>query len=195
MPECITKNDLIGTLIPTLVGTKHDQLGTLSPTLVGTKPDQLGTISPTLIGTNARLRSANSQISLTLPQPPALSPAEIVLPVKIWHHTFTAHMANQIKRRNVSSLTYKNFLAAQSAPIIPHGQPDQAAQRQQLDIQELPRRSPVRIKFMVLVITKWNKLSGVVNWKEKPVDRNAIQMRETVYQDASFCIRNDGVLK
>ncbi|KZV49551.1 hypothetical protein F511_30865 [Dorcoceras hygrometricum] len=49
------------------------------------------------------------EISLNLPLPPALSPKEIVLPVKIWHHTFTAQMANQIKRRNVSSLTYKNF--------------------------------------------------------------------------------------
>ncbi|KZV18152.1 hypothetical protein F511_28969 [Dorcoceras hygrometricum] len=51
----------------------------------------------------------DSEISLTLPLPPALSPVEIELPVKIWHHTFTAHMANQIKRRNVSSLTYENF--------------------------------------------------------------------------------------
>ncbi|KZV43237.1 apoptosis inhibitor 5-like [Dorcoceras hygrometricum] len=48
------------------------------------------------------------EISLTLLLPPALSSA-IVLSVKIWHHTFTAHMANQIKRRNVSSLTYENF--------------------------------------------------------------------------------------
>ncbi|KZV39688.1 hypothetical protein F511_22713 [Dorcoceras hygrometricum] len=40
------------------------------------------------------------EISLTIPLPPAL--AEIVLSVKIWHHTFTTHMANQIKRRNVS---------------------------------------------------------------------------------------------
>ncbi|KZV17583.1 transcription factor [Dorcoceras hygrometricum] len=51
------------------------------------------------------------EISLTLPLLPALSPAEIVLPVNIWHHTFTAHMANQIKRRNVSSLTSRNYVA------------------------------------------------------------------------------------
>ncbi|KZV55458.1 hypothetical protein F511_32005 [Dorcoceras hygrometricum] len=49
------------------------------------------------------------EISLTLTLPPALSPAEIVLPVKIWNHNFTAHMANQIKRHNVSSVTYENF--------------------------------------------------------------------------------------
>ncbi|KZV39499.1 hypothetical protein F511_28163 [Dorcoceras hygrometricum] len=46
------------------------------------------------------------------PIPPPDDPngvAEIVLPVKIWHHTITTHMANQIKRHNVSSLTYENF--------------------------------------------------------------------------------------
>ncbi|KZV44873.1 hypothetical protein F511_32905 [Dorcoceras hygrometricum] len=60
------------------------------------------------------------KISLTIPLPPALSPAEIVLPVKIWHHTFIAHMDNQIKRRNVSSLTYENF---------PGGHPSQTPRR------------------------------------------------------------------
>ncbi|KZV18763.1 ribosome production factor 2 [Dorcoceras hygrometricum] len=49
---------------------------------------------------------------LNLPLPSILFPAEIVLPVKIWHHTFTAYMANQIKRRNISTLTYKNFSGA-----------------------------------------------------------------------------------
>ncbi|KZV37616.1 hypothetical protein F511_13401 [Dorcoceras hygrometricum] len=85
--------------------------------------NQLGTIKPAWDGQTSSGRKENSlglekenslglerkAISLTLPLPPALSPAEIVLPVKIWHHTFTAHMANQIKRRNVSSLTYENF--------------------------------------------------------------------------------------
>ncbi|KZV24443.1 hypothetical protein F511_20424 [Dorcoceras hygrometricum] len=52
------------------------------------------------------------EISLTLPLPPSLSPAEIVLSIKIWHHTFYS----------------------------PHDQPDQAAQRQQLYVRELPRR-------------------------------------------------------
>ncbi|KZV19269.1 flagellar outer dynein arm heavy chain gamma [Dorcoceras hygrometricum] len=60
-----------------------------------------------------------NEISLTLPLPPALSPAEIVLPVKIWHHTFTAHMTNQIKRRNVSSLTYENFPGGHPSQKVP----------------------------------------------------------------------------
>ncbi|KZV28783.1 legumin B precursor [Dorcoceras hygrometricum] len=34
---------------------------------------------------------------------------EIVLPVKIRRHTFTAHLVNQIKRNYVSSLTYESF--------------------------------------------------------------------------------------
>ncbi|KZV51241.1 hypothetical protein F511_05898 [Dorcoceras hygrometricum] len=37
-------------------------------------------------------------------------------------------------------------VAAQSAPIIPHGQPDQAAQRQQLDVRELPTWSPIPVE-------------------------------------------------
>ncbi|KZV54890.1 disease resistance protein [Dorcoceras hygrometricum] len=53
--------------------------------------------------------SQSMQISLTLPLPSALSPAEILLPVKIWHHIFTFRMVNQIMRRNSSSLTYENF--------------------------------------------------------------------------------------
>ncbi|KZV20850.1 hypothetical protein F511_40600 [Dorcoceras hygrometricum] len=57
----------------------------------------------------AKSLSTKAEINLTLPLPPALSPADMVLPVKIWHHNFTAHMPNQIKRRNVSSLTYDNF--------------------------------------------------------------------------------------
>ncbi|KZV16227.1 hypothetical protein F511_11132 [Dorcoceras hygrometricum] len=60
------------------------------------------------------------EISLTLPLPPALSPAEIVLPVKIWHKTFTAHMANQIKRHNVSSLTYENFPGGHPSQYCSH---------------------------------------------------------------------------
>ncbi|KZV32470.1 hypothetical protein F511_16522 [Dorcoceras hygrometricum] len=52
--------------------------------------------------------------------PSALSPAEIVLPVKIWHDTFTAHMANQIKRRNVSSLTYENFPGGHPSQYCSH---------------------------------------------------------------------------
>ncbi|KZV36801.1 hypothetical protein F511_09492 [Dorcoceras hygrometricum] len=46
---------------------------------------------------------------LPFPLPSALSPTEIVLLIKNWNHTFTAHMANQIKRHNFSSLTYENF--------------------------------------------------------------------------------------
>ncbi|KZV23602.1 phosphopantothenate--cysteine ligase 1 [Dorcoceras hygrometricum] len=60
------------------------------------------------------------EISLTLPLPPALSPAEIVLSVKIWHHTFTAHMANQIKRHNASSLTYENFPGGHPSQYCSH---------------------------------------------------------------------------
>ncbi|KZV38695.1 hypothetical protein F511_32524 [Dorcoceras hygrometricum] len=60
------------------------------------------------------------EISLTLPLPPILSPAEIVLLVKIWHHTFKAHMANQIKRRNISSLTYENFPGGHPSQYCSH---------------------------------------------------------------------------
>ncbi|KZV38535.1 phosphoglycerate kinase, chloroplastic-like [Dorcoceras hygrometricum] len=57
---------------------------------------------------------------LPFPLPTALSPTEIVLPVKIWHHTFTTHMANQIKRRNVSSLTYENFPGVHPSQYCSH---------------------------------------------------------------------------
>ncbi|KZV50858.1 hypothetical protein F511_25456 [Dorcoceras hygrometricum] len=46
--------------------------------------------------------------------------SEIILSVKIWHHTFTAHMANQIKRRNVSSLTYENFEGGHPSQYCTH---------------------------------------------------------------------------
>ncbi|KZV34251.1 hypothetical protein F511_21736 [Dorcoceras hygrometricum] len=93
-------------------------------------------------------------------------------------------MANQIKRRNVSSLTYENFPGDHPSQYCshpctlnstilpprsienaswktrtpdlashcysPHGQPDQAAQRQQLDVRELPRRSPIPVLFSPL---------------------------------------------
>ncbi|KZV54821.1 hypothetical protein F511_36448 [Dorcoceras hygrometricum] len=57
---------------------------------------------------------------LSFPLPPALTPAQIVLPVKICHHTFTTHMANQIKRRNVSSLTYENFPGGHPSQYCSH---------------------------------------------------------------------------
>ncbi|KZV37992.1 hypothetical protein F511_25431 [Dorcoceras hygrometricum] len=65
-------------------------------------------------------RREETEISLTLPLPSVLSPPKIVLPVKIWHHTFTAHMANQIKRRNVSSLTYENFPGGHPSQYCSH---------------------------------------------------------------------------
>ncbi|KZV16378.1 hypothetical protein F511_11513 [Dorcoceras hygrometricum] len=43
-----------------------------------------------------------------------------MLPVKIWHHTFTAHMANQIKRHNVNSLTYENFPGGHPSQYYSH---------------------------------------------------------------------------
>ncbi|KZV23035.1 hypothetical protein F511_16559 [Dorcoceras hygrometricum] len=81
------------------------------------------------------------EISLTLTLPPALSPEEIVLPVKIWHHTFKAHMANQIKRRNVSSLTYENF---------PGGHPSQYCSHPCTLNSTIPHQEVVRIKRLPL---------------------------------------------
>ncbi|KZV21536.1 putative inactive receptor-like protein kinase [Dorcoceras hygrometricum] len=47
-------------------------------------------------------------------------PSRDIISVKIRHHTFTAHMANQIKRRNVSSLTYENFSGGHPSQYCSH---------------------------------------------------------------------------
>ncbi|KZV44797.1 BTB/POZ domain-containing protein-like [Dorcoceras hygrometricum] len=47
--------------------------------------------------------------TLTLPLPPALSPAEIVLPVKIWHHIFSDQ---QLDVRELPRRLHKGYVFA-----------------------------------------------------------------------------------
>ncbi|KZV45565.1 hypothetical protein F511_36835 [Dorcoceras hygrometricum] len=88
-------------------------------------------------------------------------------------------MANQINRRNVSSLTYENFPGGHPSQYCshpctltstmcfsPHSQPDQAAQRQQLDVRELPRSSSIPA-LSVIPSGSWDDVASrftVIRW-------------------------------